>query len=82
MRKAFDANVSRAKPRLRLGTFASTAVTVAPSFVRRGSVTSAALVTTSAKSWSVESALPGTPSPATFAAVTVTLKFPEVLPGR
>lgn len=37
---------------------------------------------TNAKSWSVVSALPGTPSPAMFAAVTVTAIGPEVPAGR
>src|SRR5689334_8543182 len=37
---------------------------------------------TSAKSWSVVSPLPGTPSPAMFAAVTVTVKAPLTPEGR
>src|SRR5215467_139405 len=40
------------------------------------------LYTTSAKSWSVVSLLPGTPSPAMFVALTVTVKLPVVPAGR
>src|SRR4051812_8909450 len=61
--------------------FGALAVTVMP-MGTGGTGLSQAFVTTNAKSWSKAAPFPGTPSPAMFAAVTVTVKGPLVPGGR